>query len=437
MNNINRSLVKTQAQKIIKGKMFYLFIITIVVTVLTGGVTSVYNFGSSFKEGLINGYNSGSSYDNSYGYYGDFDDFFERNFGDDSFDNNPFEDFEYRPSSADSATIIGAADSPTAIAVTGFSFARAVISDLISLLSVVAVIVFAPLSVTLAGMYVSLIRRNANERFNLGKEFGGIFKNTFNDTFAKKFVLNILLGVLTVALLWLFIIPGIIFMYSAYFSMQIMNDYPNLKPSEAIKLSKKMIKGNRTELFVLDLSFIGWYLLMVITFGIAGIYVIPYIETTKALYYENFRLRALAYGKITEDDFLSEQERMMKYSGFNMNNPYQQGYYTANDTTQQGYYAPNDTAQQYPQYQPYQAPQQGYVNNNGTFYTPDFSPIQQYPPYYNMSQPYQQQGSGGYYYAPQPPQNEQPVQPAEPPQYYTPPAEEISENTEADTDNNE
>ena len=43
----------------------------------------------------------------------------------------------------------------------------------------------------------------------------------------------------------LFIIPGIIFSYSAYFSSQIMNDYPNLKPTEAIKLSKKMIKGNR------------------------------------------------------------------------------------------------------------------------------------------------------------------------------------------------
>ncbi|MCH5320692.1 MAG: hypothetical protein J1E36_02945, partial [Eubacterium sp.] len=140
-------------------------------------------------------------------------------------------------------------------------------------------------------------------------------------------------------------------------------------------------------------------------------------------------------GRITEDDFLSEQERMMKYSGYNMNNQYQQGYY-----------APNDTVQQSAQYQPYQAPQQNYINS-GTFYTPDFSPIQQYPPY-DMSQPYQQQG-GSYYYTPQPPQNEQPVQPTEPtqyynpvepahptePQYYTPPSEETSENTETDNNN--
>ncbi|MCH5321764.1 MAG: DUF975 family protein, partial [Eubacterium sp.] len=317
MNDINRSLVKSQAQQIIKGKVFYLFLITLVVTILTGGLTSVYNFGSNLSDEIINSYGSGSSYDNGYGYYGDFDDYFERNFGDDGFDfydNNPFEDFEYRPSSL---------ETPAKISVTAFPIAFAGVG----MLSSVAAFVLAPLAVTLAGMYVSLIRRNANERFNFGKEFGGIFKNTFNDTFANKLVLNILLGLLTVALSLLFIIPGIIFTYSAYFSMQIMNDYPNLKPSEVIKLSKKMIKGNRTELFVLDLSFIAWYLLVAITFGIAGIYVIPYVRTTKALYYENFRLRALAQGRITEDDFLSDEERIMKYNGYNMNNPYQQGYY--------------------------------------------------------------------------------------------------------------
>ena len=77
-----------------------------------------------------------------------------------------------------------------------------------------------------------------------------------------------------------------------------------------------MVDGHRGELFRLDLSFILWWLLMACTAGIAGIYVLPYYKTTRALYYQNFRMRALATGQLTEDDFLSEAERMAKYGAY-------------------------------------------------------------------------------------------------------------------------
>lgn len=72
-----------------------------------------------------------------------------------------------------------------------------------------------------------------------------------------------------------------------------------------------MTKGNRGELFVLDLSFIPWELLCVFVFPM--VYVMPYIQVTDALYYENFRLRAIAQGRVTEDDFLSDEEKYHKY----------------------------------------------------------------------------------------------------------------------------
>ena len=133
-----------------------------------------------------------------------------------------------------------------------------------------------------------------------------------------------------------------------------MCENPNLKPTEALKLSKKMVAGNRGELFALDLSFIGWWILTCITFGIASIYVVPYYFTTQALYYENFKLRALQEGKITEDDFLSQEQRAAKYAfagaqngnqNYNDNNNQSNYYYNPNncDNTQSS--AQNETAQ--------------------------------------------------------------------------------------------
>lgn len=194
----------------------------------------------------------------------------------------------------------------------------------------------------------------------------------------------------------LLVFPAIIFYYSAYFAPKIMNDYPNIKPSQAISLSKKIVRGHRGELFVYDLSFLPWLFLTIITVGIAGIYTIPYKRTADALYYENFRLRALANGVVTEDDFLSEQELMMKYSnaGFNgYNNPYQQAsspyYNPSNSAPYSQTPPPYANYSPYQQYQP-QAPQPNaqYSPNgfnplgygNGTFYEPDFSMAQPYAP---------------------------------------------------------
>ena len=56
---------------------------------------------------------------------------------------------------------------------------------------------------------------------------------------------------------------------------------------QAIRESKKLMEGHKMDLFVLMLSFIGWYLLTLITFGIAYIYVGPYMQAAMVNFYKS------------------------------------------------------------------------------------------------------------------------------------------------------
>lgn len=79
-----------------------------------------------------------------------------------------------------------------------------------------------------------------------------------------------------------------------------MAENPEIKALDAMKKSEKMMDGHKWDLFVFDLSFILWNLLVMITFGIAVIYVGPYIETSKANYY-------LKLKELTSENVVSEE----------------------------------------------------------------------------------------------------------------------------------
>ena len=72
-----------------------------------------------------------------------------------------------------------------------------------------------------------------------------------------------------------------------YPAAYILADNPGMGIMDVIKASWNMMKGHKWELFVLDLSFIGWILLDILTLGILGLfYVNPYIFSTHAAFYE-------------------------------------------------------------------------------------------------------------------------------------------------------
>ena len=92
-------------------------------------------------------------------------------------------------------------------------------------------------------------------------------------------------------LLWyLTIIGGFIKSYEYRMIPYILADNPKIDRKEAFKLSKKMMKGNKWKTFVLDLSFILWNILSLITFGILNIlYVNPYKAATVTELYITLR----------------------------------------------------------------------------------------------------------------------------------------------------
>lgn len=102
-------------------------------------------------------------------------------------------------------------------------------------------------------------------------------------------ILTLLVGVFTFLWSLLFIIPGIIAALSYSQSMFIMADNKNIDPLDAISESKRLMQGHKAEYFVLQLSFIGWVLLSSITFGIALIWAIPYMQITYAMYFDELK----------------------------------------------------------------------------------------------------------------------------------------------------
>lgn len=104
------------------------------------------------------------------------------------------------------------------------------------------------------------VRRAANALGNLLDSFGMFFR-----------------------ILGLSIVTGIIAAYSYRQAYYLLLEHPEMGIMECIRESKALMYGHKAELFVLDLSFLGWMLLTAIPF--VSVYVLPYTETTYAAYY--------------------------------------------------------------------------------------------------------------------------------------------------------
>lgn len=140
-------------------------------------------------------------------------------------------------------------------------------------------IVVGPISYSLA--YIFLNFKRTKEKIKLENLFIG---------FKEDFTGNLLLGLMTCIFifLWslLFVIPGIVKYYAYSFAFYIKKDHPDYDWKKCIDESIKLTNGHKMDLFVLDLSFIGWYLLGSLCFGIGSFFVSPYHTLTKVEYYE-------------------------------------------------------------------------------------------------------------------------------------------------------
>lgn len=96
---------------------------------------------------------------------------------------------------------------------------------------------------------------------------------------------TLLMGLFTLLWSMLLIIPGIIAAFAYSQTIFIMLDHPEMSAMEAIGASKKMMRGHKMEFFLLGLSFFGWSILATFTFGLLNIWLEPYMQVTKANFY--------------------------------------------------------------------------------------------------------------------------------------------------------
>jgi uncharacterized membrane protein len=111
----------------------------------------------------------------------------------------------------------------------------------------------------------------------------------YKKEFSRFFTTGLLVYVYTALWTLLLFVPGIIKAISYSMTPFILKDNPELKNNACIELSMEMMKGKKWKFFLLQLSFIGWILLAMLTLGIGMFWVEPYIYVTKAAFYEEIK----------------------------------------------------------------------------------------------------------------------------------------------------
>ena len=181
----------------------------------------------------------------------------------------------------------------------GVTVFLAVILGILAII-VVAAVLFTVLvgNVMTVGGHGWMLRRWRGENVSVGDAFAAF--RIYKPTVVTMLLRSVLVW------LWslLFIIPGIVMGYAYSMAPYIIYENPNLTAGQAIKMSKKMTDGYKADLFVLNLSFIGWKLLVGLTGGLVGIFwANPYMGLTHAGAYEDLKWKAIQSGKLTWADF--------------------------------------------------------------------------------------------------------------------------------------
>ena len=141
-------------------------------------------------------------------------------------------------------------------------------------------LVCLPLGWGFAVYFLNLIR---NEDIRYERLFDG-----YKD-FVRVFLTGFLCVLAVVIGCIFFIVPGIIAAMMFSQVEYILKDDKEISAADAMKKSMKMMEGHKMELFMLTLSFIGWFLLACLTMGIGFLFLAPYFNTTMAHYYEDLK----------------------------------------------------------------------------------------------------------------------------------------------------
>lgn len=140
-------------------------------------------------------------------------------------------------------------------------------------------------------------------RFFVHNRFGhvdlGLIKTAFTASYSRSmgamFVTNLFISLWTLLL----VVPGIVKQCEYFMVPWLLSDNPNLTGERAREISRMMTDGQKWNIFVLQLSFLGWYLLGSLALGVGIVFVNPYYRATCAELYVCLRQNILQSGCVT------------------------------------------------------------------------------------------------------------------------------------------
>jgi uncharacterized membrane protein len=144
--------------------------------------------------------------------------------------------------------------------------------------SIISLVITGPL---MLGWYMFFLSLSRYQDAKLEQLFGGFSR------FGTAFCAYLLQAIFVFLWMLLLIIPGIIAALSYAMTYYIISDNESIGALDAITASKELMRGNKWKLFCLGLRFIGWSLLCLLTFGIGYLWLMPYMATSFAKFYDD------------------------------------------------------------------------------------------------------------------------------------------------------
>lgn len=142
-------------------------------------------------------------------------------------------------------------------------------------------LLLVPLTVGITWFYIDLIRGQQ-------PKISDTFDNYQSLRLSLKLVgTSLLVGIYVLLWLLLLIIPGIYKGFAYAQTFYILKDHPDYSINEAITASRKLMWKKKWKYFLLNISFIGWLILGIITIGIVLLWVVPYINASNSVFYNN------------------------------------------------------------------------------------------------------------------------------------------------------
>lgn len=154
-------------------------------------------------------------------------------------------------------------------------------NPVVGIVEFISSILMIPLS---AGLILYMLNFVRGKKYDIHDLF-----TFFDKRFFTLLLIDIVVGLFVTLWSILFIIPGIIAALSYSMCVYVYVDETKTDVMEVLKESKRLMNGHKWEYFVFGLSFIGWFFLVAITFGIAAIYVVPYMNVAQTMYYEEIK----------------------------------------------------------------------------------------------------------------------------------------------------